>query len=122
MSGIDYIADTNAVVYLLNGNECMKPYLGKKLGVSVISVMELLSFPEITDAEDKKIRAFLDRCEVLQITDDVKERTIQFRRKKKVKLPDAIIASSAMAQGKPLITADTGLFHVDGLQLEKLNP
>lgn len=122
MSGIDYIADTNAVVYLLDGNECMKPYLGKKLGVSVISVMELLSFPEITDAEDKKIRAFLERCEVLQITDDVKEKTIQTRKKQKVKLPDAIIASTAMVQGVSLITADTGLFHVDGLQVEELKP
>lgn len=122
MSGIDFIADTNAVVYLLDGNVCMKPYLEKKLGLSVISVMELLSFPEITDAEDKKIRAFLERCEVLQITDIVKEKTIQIRRKQKVKLPDAIIASTAIVQDVPLITADTGLFNVDGLQVEELKP
>jgi len=26
MSGIDYLADTNAVLYFLSGNECMRPY------------------------------------------------------------------------------------------------
>ena len=31
MSGIDYLADTNALIYLLNGNPCMKPYLQEKL-------------------------------------------------------------------------------------------
>ena len=122
MSGIDYIADTNAVVYLLNGNACMKPYLGRKLGVSVISVMELLSFPEITEVEDKKIRTFLECCEILQITEDVKESTIQVRRKQRVKLPDAIISSTAMMYGVPLITADTGLFNIDGLQVETIKP
>ena len=43
MSGIDFLADTNAVVYLLSGNNCMKPFLQKTVAVSVISYMELLS-------------------------------------------------------------------------------
>ena len=43
MSGFDYIADTNAVVYLLAGNSCMEPFLRKKLAVSVITVMECFS-------------------------------------------------------------------------------
>ncbi len=40
MSGIDYLADTNALIYLLNGNPCMKPYLQEKLHYSLISEME----------------------------------------------------------------------------------
>ena len=31
MNGIDFLADTNAIIYLLAGNECMKPYLNKNL-------------------------------------------------------------------------------------------
>ena len=38
MSGFDYIADTNAVVYLLAGNACMKPFLGKTLQISDLQV------------------------------------------------------------------------------------
>lgn len=46
MNGIEYLADTNAVIYLLSGNDCMKPFLQKKLAVSVISFngASLLSF------------------------------------------------------------------------------
>ena len=27
MNGIDFLADTNALIYLLGGNSCMTPYL-----------------------------------------------------------------------------------------------
>ena len=47
MNGIDYLADTNALIYLLAGNECMRPYLDKRFAVSVISYMEILSFSGI---------------------------------------------------------------------------
>jgi len=30
MNGIDYIADTNAIIYLLSGNLCMKPYISNR--------------------------------------------------------------------------------------------
>ena len=52
MSGTDYLADTNAIICLLNGNDCMKPFLQKKLAVSVITFMELLSFPSLTMEEE----------------------------------------------------------------------
>lgn len=31
MNGIDFVADTNALIYLLNGNSCMASYLDKSL-------------------------------------------------------------------------------------------
>ena len=48
MNGSEFLADTNAVIYLLSGNSCMEPYLQKTMVISVISYMELLSFPGIT--------------------------------------------------------------------------
>ena len=76
MNGIDFLADTNAVIYLLSGNNCMKPYLQKTLAVSVISFMELLSFPWITGDEEKMIRQFLNMRKIIQIDKDVMEKTI----------------------------------------------
>ena len=38
MNGADFVADTNALLYLLCGNGCMRPYLSKRLGVSVIKL------------------------------------------------------------------------------------
>lgn len=48
MNGTNFLADTNALIYLLNGNQCMSNYLQKNLYVSVISEMELLSYSGIT--------------------------------------------------------------------------
>ena len=30
MNGIEFLADTNAVIYLLAGNPCMEPFLKRK--------------------------------------------------------------------------------------------
>ena len=83
MNGTEFLADTNAVIYLLSGNKCMKPYLKSKLSVSVISFMELLSSPNISKDEDKTIRGFLSACDLLQIDDVIMEKTIELRRKYK---------------------------------------
>lgn len=122
MSGVDFLADTNAIIYLLAGNNCMRPFLNKGLGVSIISVMELLSYPGITEQEEKSIRSFLEQCNVFQITDDVKEKTISTRKQYRIKLPDSIIAATAFIHKLPLITADTDMNKIEGLQIEKITP
>lgn len=55
MNGINFIADTNALIYLLDGNSCMTPFLQKNLSFSVISEMELLSYSGITQQEEAGI-------------------------------------------------------------------
>jgi len=122
MNGPEYLADTNAVIYLLSGNDCMRPYLGKRLAVSVISMMELLSFAGITPEEEKTIRNFLSNCDLLRIGDDVRENAITLRKQYRLKLPDAIIAATAVVNDLPLLTADAGIFKVKEARLEKLQP
>ena len=122
MSGTDYLADTNAVLYFLSGNECMKPYVFSRFAFSVISEMELLSFPKITEDEEARIRGFLDESSCIVITDSIKDRTIKLRRLYNVKLPDAIIAASAIENNLALITADTGFERIKELKLELITP
>ena len=92
------------------------------MAVSVITFMELLSSPAITAEEDKIIRQFLNLCEIVSIDEQIRERTIVLCKNHKIKLPDSIIAATAISRGLPLITADTGFFKISGLQLEKLEP
>ncbi len=122
MSGIDYLADTNALIYLLSGNPCMEPYLSARLGVSVISEMGLLSFPGISPDETNTIRSFLGECASLLLDTAVKERTISLRKQYRIKLPDAIIAATAVEKGLPLLTADRGFTKIEELSLELLQP
>lgn len=58
MNGIDFIADTNALIYFLDGNSCMLPYATKKLGFSIISEMKLLSFSGITQEEEIGVKNY----------------------------------------------------------------
>ena len=81
MNGIDFVADTNALIYLLNGNSCMLPFLNKNLAFSVISEMELLSFSGITEEEENNIKALLNDCEEISLLKDVKEKAIELRKK-----------------------------------------
>lgn len=122
MSGIDYLADTNAILYFLSGNECMKPFVSSRFAFSVINEMELLSYPKITAEEEKQIRGFLEGSAFFGLTDSIKERTIQIRRTYNIKLPDAIVAATAIEYDMTLITADTGFEAIKELKLEKIAP
>jgi predicted nucleic acid-binding protein len=51
-----------------------------------------------------------------------KETVVQFRRHYRMKLPDAIVASTAYLLGLPLVTADKGFNRVDELVLFLLEP
>ena len=122
MNGIDFVADTNALIYLLNGNSCMLPFLNKNLAFSVISEMELLSFSGISEAEENNIKALLNDCEEISLLKDVKEKAIELRKKYKTKLPDAIVAASAIVNNLPLITADKGFNQIQEMNLQLIVP
>ena len=115
MNGIDFLADTNALIYILNGNSCMTPFLQNELAFSVISELELLSFHGITSEEENNIRLFLLNCKEIPLADEIKEKTIEIRKKYKTKLPDAIVAASAIVNNLPLITADKGFNQIEEL-------
>ena len=122
MNGTDFLADTNALIYLLSGNKCMEPFLSVNLFVSVISEMELLSYPDLKDSDERVIKAYLNSCTILTLDRDVKECAIALRKKYRIKLPDAVVAASAMARHVPLLTADKGFMKIKELRLELITP
>ena len=122
MNGIDFLADTNALIYLVNGNSCMLPYLEKNLALSIISTMELLSFSGITETEDQSIRSLINDCKEIILSNEIKEKAIEIRKKYKIKLPDAIVAASALVNNLPLITADKVFNQIRELDLQFIVP
>lgn len=122
MSGTDFLADTNALIYLLNGNACMSSYLQKNLYFSVISEMELLSYLGMTQQDEEIIKALLNECNEISFSTEIKEKTIEIRKKYRTKLPDAIVAASAIVNKIPLITADKGFIQITELPLELIVP
>lgn len=115
-----YLLDTNAIIYLINGKLAFPLQEDGKYSVSIITEIELLSFPGISVQEEQKIRNLLLLLDRIQLTDAVRDATITLRRNNKIKLPDAIIAASALIQGAALLTNDQVFLSIDGLIVQPL--
>ena len=71
--------------------------------------MELLGFPGISRDEESIIRQKLERLHYLPLTRAVEDVVISLRQTRKIKLPDAIIAATALCAGAELLTLDKPL-------------
>jgi len=114
-----YLLDTNAIIYLISGRLVL-PLPDGQYSVSIITEIELLSFPGLSAEEEQKIRDLLFLLNRVQLTDAVRDETIRLRRKNRLKLPDAIIAASAMIDDAVLLTSDHAFSSIDELVIETL--
>ena len=122
MNGIDYLLDTNAIIYLLAGNSCMEDYLSSNFALSIISKMEVLSFNNISIKEEYIINNFLNECNIINLNNLIVDTTIILRKNYKIKIPDAIVAATSIYCDVPLITADKGFSKIKEIKLELITP
>ncbi|HAT50256.1 MAG: type II toxin-antitoxin system VapC family toxin [Nitrospirae bacterium] len=115
MSGIEWLLDTNVVIGLLKGYDAAialaekKGLILERAAVSQITRMELLGFPGLADDEEAAIRSFLNACRVVMLDDVIEEQAIRLRRSGMFKLPDSIIAATALMLNAQLLTLDQGM-------------
>jgi predicted nucleic acid-binding protein len=118
MSGDKYLLDTNIVLYILNGDDDLTTFLyNQHICISIITEMELLSFSGISKQEMHNLTNFINKIEITPLDEQVKNIAISLRKKLKLKLPDSIIAATAIAYDIPLITADKQFKAITDLQL-----
>lgn len=107
MNGNSLLLDTNIILYFLNGERTLIPILNEKnLYVSFITQLELLSYKEITKTDTKNINDFLTQCSIIDINTQIKEYTINIKRKYSLKLPDSIILATGIYLKLPIVSAD----------------
>jgi predicted nucleic acid-binding protein len=115
VSGIKYLLDTNTVIGLLNNAPIAKDLVSRvdlqpaNTAVSQITKIELLGYQGITPDEEKAIQAFLNAITVFGIDSAIEAKTIELRKSRKVKLPDALVAATALANDLQLLTLDKAL-------------
>ena len=118
MNGNKLLADTNIVIYLLDGDRTVAELLDNKtVHVSFVTQLELLSYSDLSDQDEVRIKEFLEQCIIIDINPSIKEETIRIRKLHRLKLPDSIIIASALYLDIPLITSDQGLQKVEELSL-----
>ncbi len=118
MNGTDIFIDTNICIYLLDGDLILADMLqGQNLYISIITEMELLAYHGENTLANQPLANFLQSVSIINIEEKIKINAVKIRRQSKLKLPDSIVAASAVTYDLPLITADNGFKKVNYLDL-----
>lgn len=119
VSGDKIFLDTNAFIYFFEGRSKITELVVQTpaLYFSAISEIELLSASHLSEGETEQIKEFLSLCQRIELTPEIIEQTIILRRQHHFKIPDAIIAASALSLNIPLVSADTDFLKVPELTL-----
>jgi predicted nucleic acid-binding protein len=118
MSGNKIFIDTNIAIYLLDGDTSLAEILNQKqLYLSFITQLELLGYHGLTKQQEQQIEYMLENSVVIDINNKIKQEVIKLRRNYHIKLPDCIVAATAIYLDLPLITADKGFNKIEELNL-----
>lgn len=116
MNGNNILLDTNTVLYFLSGDQTVADFIQeKKLFISIITELELLSYKNLTAKEIKVITTFLKEIHIENISQKIKDESIRIRRSSNLKLPDCIIAATSISLQIPIFSADKDLKNIEGL-------
>ena len=117
--GKSFLIDTNVVIDFSHGvlSEKSKKFvaeiLNKEPNISAITQIELLGFSIVP----RQIESFVRYASIIGINDNVIEKTIEIRKYCRIKLPDAIIAATALVHNLTLLTRNIADFK----NIENLN-
>ena len=115
MNGYNF-ADTNILIKLGQGNGQIADLLqDNNIFISFITEMEILAWPQHTLAKIVSAKTMISQFSVVSLSEKIKDEAIRIRRYTKIKLPDAIIASTALYLKIPLLTSDAGFKRVEKL-------
>ncbi len=119
----EYLIDTNILIeYTGNllpegANFFISEVIDKQFTISIINKIEILGH----NTAGKDIDVFIGLANILELTEAIANKTIELRRIYKTKLPDAIIAATAIVNQLTIITRDLKDFEkIEGLEV--LNP
>jgi predicted nucleic acid-binding protein len=96
----------------------MDEVIDKEYSLSVISRIELYAYSKLTKKDKATLDIFTTQSSILNINDSIIEKTIELRKTYKTKLPDAIIAATAIVYDLTLISRNTSDFkNIEGLKV-----
>lgn len=109
--GVKYLWDTNTAIYYLQSqfppaaerfmDEIIAEY---QPAISVITEIELLCWKSATEKDLEVLNSFIGDTAVFELDKDIKLKTADLRKSYKIKLPDAIIAATALVNDLHLLT------------------
>ncbi len=100
-SYMNYLIDSNVWIDAVAGRLPADDFLNllsqaERSGFSSITRLELFGFPNLTNAEEIKLSDLLSRFAEFDVTSGIIDKAIQIRKQRRMKVPDAIIAATAL--------------------------
>ena len=108
--GATYLIDTNIISKLfdgvlpINALNLMSDLATDKQYISVINRIELLSWKELKGNKLNDVKEFLKEITELELTEPIIDRTIKIKKGISIRLPDAIIAATAIVNNLTLLS------------------
>jgi predicted nucleic acid-binding protein len=125
--GRKYLLDSNVLIdymaelYPRKTLTWLNKIINQEIITSVITKIEVLSYDPDKGDNYEILVEFFDAATILDLTGEVVAKTIEIRQKNRIKLPDAVIAASAILNNLVLITRNVRDFQeIDDLIL--INP
>jgi toxin FitB len=119
-----YTLDTNAIIYYLDEDPRVVPLLEPILGqdiaifVSVVTELELLSHPGLTQEDMAEIQQLLTSVVIFPLESRLAHLAGALRRQYHLKTPDSVVAATALLTRTTLVTRNIRDFQgIDGLSL-----
>ena len=107
---MDYLLDTNFVINYFKGifigdaRKFTDTIINRTTFISVITRIELLVWKSIDAKDEIIIKEFISDSTVFSLEESIIKRTILLRKTNKIKLPDAIIAATALEHNMQLLS------------------
>jgi hypothetical protein len=114
------VLDTNIALYHLGGR-LAAPLPSGLYHASIITEIELLSYPNLSKVEEQQLRSFLSQLLIIGIDEPIKSMAIALRKQHHLKLPDAIISATALSLNALLLTNDLKLSSITTVQTQSLS-
>jgi len=122
--GKGYLIDTNILIYYLADAipkeeiNRVEEILKTSFNISIITKIEFLGWRGHTEEGFKKAKEFISFARIISLEDEIANLTMDLRRKYKIKLPDAIIAATALYYDLTLVTRNEKDFEgIKGLEI-----
>jgi hypothetical protein len=103
------LLDSNIVIYAaLPEHGMLRSFIAENPScVSIVTRIEVLGYHRLTPWERGLFEQLFDAATVVPLSDDIAERAIELRSKRKMSLGDSIIAATALVLQLTLVTHNT---------------